>query len=208
MIKIDRADCPEVLMDSPSEGIYYNKKKVVSILWKMQREKCCYCEQHIPEKGHSKAVEHFRPRSVFTFLINDWKNLLLACALCNGKKSNKFPVELTDDSGKPKVLYLKTDSNGKPLIIDPSNPDIDPEKEIGFVTDDVDDNYGLPFAKNGSELGEITINEVGLDKEHLIKRRRTFLRQVLMTYYSMLLDARDEDNLDLLENYKDKFSLP
>ncbi len=40
MIKIQRASAPEVLADSPSEGMHYNKKEVVERLWEMQHGKC------------------------------------------------------------------------------------------------------------------------------------------------------------------------
>lgn len=64
----------------------------------MQHGKCCYCEQKIPKEGHQKAVEHFKPKSIFKYFINDWDNLLLACPQCNGKKSDKFFYEAAVNS--------------------------------------------------------------------------------------------------------------
>ena len=104
MIKIKRGECPDVLADTPQEGTRYNSKPVVEVLHQMQKEKCCYCEQLIPKKGHIKAVEHFHPKSVYKHMRNDWKNLLLVCAQCNGKKSDKFPVRLSKIDGEVSVV--------------------------------------------------------------------------------------------------------
>lgn len=52
-------------------------------------------------------IEHFWPKATFcekTFL---WENMLLVCAGCNRKKGNRFPL----------------DSDGMPLLIDPSVDD-------------------------------------------------------------------------------------
>ena len=85
MIYIQRTECPESLKNSPLAGTKYNTKPVVKALVEMQYYKCCYCEMPIPSRGHLKAVEHFEPKSVFKLKTNDWNNLLLACAQCNGK---------------------------------------------------------------------------------------------------------------------------
>jgi len=208
MIKIDRKDCPEVLQESSSEGTHYNKKEVVKVLWEMQNEKCCYCEQKIPHEGHLKAVEHFKPKSIFKDLKNDWKNLLLACAQCNGKKSAKFPVELTDELGEPKVVYLKRDSDGNPLIIDPSDSDIDPEEHIYFELDDInDDDCGMIKEKNHSELGRITIKEVGLASLYYTTKRYTFYLGSLNPHYNILLFAKHQGIDHLLEAQKNHFRI-
>jgi uncharacterized protein (TIGR02646 family) len=206
MIKIARADCPPVLQNASSEGKHYNKKKVVKVLWEMQHEKCCYCEQKIPHEGHLKAVEHFKPQSIFQDLKNDWKNLLLACTQCNGKKSAKFPVELTDESGEPKVIYLKTESGGKPLIIDPSDPNIDPEEHIDFIVDDSEGLHGIVKARCNSNLGLLTIKVVDLTSIFYTKQRRNYYYSLMMEYRN-LLKAMDENNDTELESCKRYFRM-
>ncbi len=205
MIKILRSECPEVLQDSPTIGTHYNKKKVVIALWEMQHKKCCYCEQFIPEEGHLKAVEHFQPKSIFKGLRNDWNNLLLACSQCNGKKSNKFPVELTYESGEAKVVYLKTESNETILIIDPSNPDIDPEENMDFIVDDTEKDYGLIIAKDNNRLGHFTIETIGLHRKFYTDKRRKLLH-VLLGHYEMLLRAKDSGDTPMLDKHKDIFN--
>jgi len=207
MIKIRRADCPKVLKGSPTKGTHYNKKEVVRTLWDMQHEKCCYCEQNIPGEGHLKAVEHFRPKSVYKGLRNDWENLLLACAQCNGKKSDRFPTELTDDSGEAKVLYQKRDSRRRALIIDPSGCTIDPEDHIDFVVDDREETYGLCRPKNNSRLGKKTVHAIGLYRTYYTNRRRSFHCDVLLPAWLSLLKAERQKDQRMLAICKNQFAM-
>jgi len=207
MIQIDRSnvECPKTLKGSPKKGTRYNKKSVVKALWKMQHQKCCYCESLIPDEGHLKAVEHFHPKSVFKKKQNDWKNLLLCCAQCNGEKSNKFPTELTDNNKEVKVVYLKKPSQkGKKLIIDPSNPDINPEDHIDFIVDPSDMSYGLAKAKNNSRLGRTTIKVIGLDSCYYTRARYNFFR-LLRAEYDALLLSKEQENESLIDVHKNKF---
>lgn len=48
---------------------------------------CSYCEDQITV---GLAVEHILPRKHFPALKTKWENLLLACAKCNGKKSDNY----------------------------------------------------------------------------------------------------------------------
>lgn len=205
MISINRAECPDVLADSPTEGTLYNKNEVVRSLWEMQHGKCCYCEMEIPDEGHLKAVEHFQPKSVFKGLKNDWENLLLACAQCNGKKSNLFPTELTDEIGEPKVVYLKTKTQGEPAIIDPSDSNIDPDDHIDFVVDDIDENFGIIIDKNNSSKGKTTIEVIGLYRLFYTKERKYYYLNVYYPLYSRLLSAADDGIDQVIRSYLDDF---
>lgn len=207
MIKIERCECPNILGDSPSEGDRYRCRKVVQRLWEMQHHKCCYCEQEIPSEGHSKAVEHFKPKSIFKYLRNEWRNLLLVCPQCNGRKLDRFPVELTEESGETKVVYIKTESDAKPLIIDPSNPDIDPEEHIDFIVDDADKQFGLITARDNSRLGQLTINVVGLYTKFYTDKRRNYYIKTLMAEYRALLFARQQNEKAGIECCKNIFKM-
>lgn len=186
MIKIKRSSCPEVLKGSPSRGKKYRRTSVVRALWRMQYRKCCYCEQQIPEEGHSKAVEHFRPKSIYKDRKNDWKNLLLACPQCNGEKSNKFPVMLTRNSKEVKVLYTSTTQSGAiPAIINPSNEKIDPEAHIGFIVDiNKPEEYGL--TKKETKIGRTTVEVIGLDDIFYTRKRRTFCANLWKSHVNLL----------------------
>lgn len=193
MIKIKRCACPRVLEGSPPEGTYYNKKQVVMALYKMQHGKCCYCEQIIPREGHLKAVEHFHPKSVYKWLRNDWNNLLLACAQCNGKKSDHFPTALTTDCNKPKVLYCTCSKKGTRLLIDPSDPAVEPEDHIEFIVDPKELDFGNVKERNQSILGRQTIDTVGLWKLFYNRLRRNHLLRLLEKYYQILYALNNGD---------------
>ena len=173
MIKINRTTAPSVLSNTTPQ-IRYNLPPVVRELWTMQREKCCYCEQYIPDCGLGKHVEHFWPRHPYCDLKNAWKNLLLACPICNGAKSNKFPF--TED--------------GTPLLLDPSDSSIDPEEHIDFMMGNEPIfrqlgqrasvfSKGMAVAKDQSQRGNATIGTIGLSSiEHHLKRRGEVIRNL------------------------------
>jgi len=217
MIKIKRSKCPSILKNSNWEETYYNKEEVVKALWEMQNGKCCYCEQKIPDNGHLKAVEHFEPKSVFKGRTNDWKNLLLACSQCNGKKSNKFPIELTNEYGEVKVIYIKKEDPKKiksksknTLLINPSNPKINPEEHIDFHVDDIKEEFeliGLSKPKNNSKEGLETITVIGLDGDYYTGRRRDFYLKTLQFIYHKLLSAKNAQDDVILKDTKDFFTL-
>jgi len=62
--------------------------------------KCIYCESS-PIATSTFRIDHFRPKkgirgtahTGYYWLAYEWTNLLQSCQLCNGKKSNYFPLE-------------------------------------------------------------------------------------------------------------------
>ncbi len=206
MIRIRRTSCPATLRGKTSHGTHYNKREVVGALWTMQHGKCCYCERRLPEKGHLKAVEHFKPKSVFTGSRNDWMNLLLACAQCNGKKGDKFPEILSEQVNEEKILYLAAE---QPAILDPSDPEIDPEDHIDFDFSGPEwaDGFALIMAKNGSRLGEETIRTVGLDAGFYSRERRGRYLRVILVSYVNLLEALDHGDGDRITAQRQSFEL-
>lgn len=169
----------------------------------MQKGKCCYCEQKIPSEGHQKCVDHFHPQSKFKYLKNEWRNLLLACPQCNGKKSDHFPMQLTDNVNVCKVLYQAL-NNSAPGIIDPSNSHIDPEEYIDFVVSDDEDAHGNIFAKPGKTLGESTIEIIGLDDHFHTLNRKEFYEEVLYVCYFSLLRAFRSGDADRITERKNE----
>ncbi len=117
-------------------------------LWKMSHQKCAYCEVEInaPRAGQ---VEHFNPKALFPSLAYEWNNYFLACAGCNGAKSNKWPV---------KGDYVRPDRG-------------DPAKMFRFLQDGTI-HAARPDAKK-------TIEDFDLWREWLVERRRTHIRQML-----------------------------
>lgn len=206
MIRIRRSECPETLAKARPEGTHYNKSAIVSALWTMQHGKCCYCERRLPEHGHLKAVEHFRPKAIFKGLRNEWRNLLLACSQCNGKKSNKFPAILSHEFNEDKVLYL---DRQQPAILDPSDPKIDPEDHIDFDFSGLEwmDSFAVIMARDRSTLGEKTIQTIGLDTDFYTRERRARYRRVILTSYLNLLEALDNGDPDQVQVQRQSFEL-
>jgi len=200
-----------VLANPRKNKALYNKRMVVNSLWKMQHKKCCYCEQLIPEDGHLKAVDHFKPKSIFKRLTNNWDNLLLACSQCNGKKSNRFPYELCNNKDEAKVVWVTKDnknksllSKGKYLVINPSDSKTFPEAHFDYVLDDNDDLLGL--IKHNSKLGQFTIEVIGLaDSFHTKGRRLQYFN--LYRAYLVILEAKDLDDQQTLSINLNTFSL-
>lgn len=158
------------------------RKEVVEKLHTMQHGKCCYCEKKIAKEGHEQAIEHFRPKAPNQFpqLKNEWTNLLHGCANCNGKKRNQFPVA----------------ANNNPLIINPSEPSIDPEDHFDFEVDDEDDiSFGRIKAKNNSAQAITTIETIGLDLSRR-RRDRCSIYKELFTAYMDIKQAEDKITKD------------
>jgi len=174
----------------------------------MQHKKCCYCEITISDEGHGKAVDHFAPKAVFKGRRNDWDNLLLACAQCNGKKSDIFPVEiLNSEAGEAAVIFLTRPKPGSALLLDPSNLSVDPEAHLEFVQDDTDmRDFGLIRRRNGSRRGEYTITVIGLDRPYYTGRHRTLLIE-LHKDYMILLQAKHGGHDDEVARYEAIFRM-
>jgi hypothetical protein len=140
MIKIDRPDCPH---PRALENEDYKHPKNKAALKDASHGKCMYCESKVSHVDYAH-VEHIKPKDsgLFPELKFVWSNLGYSCALCNGKKSNKYFPDA-------------------PFI----NPyDEDPGDHI-FA-------FGaFLFNKNGSERGEITIREIGLNRPALVEQR-------------------------------------
>ena len=193
LIQIKRSRCPTILKNAAADSKKYPHHSVVSELWRMQAGKCCYCEQKIPEKGHAKAVEHFKPKSKFKAQRNHWPNLLLACSQCNGNKSDQFPVMLTNNPGEVKLIYVKKSGKKVPALIDPSKK-TNPEVHLTYHTDPMadDDLAGQIFPRNGSPQGTATISVIGLDQAFFHRLRRAHFWTLVRTYVA-LREANDQD---------------
>jgi len=212
MIRINRGPCPRSLKGEGGrqQGDRYNTRQVVSALWRMQHRKCCYCEQEIPEHGHLKAVEHFRPKAVFTGLRNDWQNLLLACAQCNGKKSDLFPVVLSGSREEVKVVYLKFPAHQEPMIIDPCR--VNPEQHLDFLFDgpECEGPFGPEYlfpvlvSKNGSVAGRKTIEVIGLDSAFFTRAHFNRYELLELTYMN-LVRAHVHKEADKVVAYKERY---
>ncbi len=121
----------------------YGDKTVKEALIKAQHDKCFLCESKITHIDYGD-VEHFRPKKAFQqnaeekltypgyyWLAYDWKNLFLACKICNQRhKKNLFP--LANPEARKKFSHLSDLRKEKPLFINPAKEN--PEKYISFLS--------------------------------------------------------------------------
>lgn len=197
MIKIRRGNPPDVLVGKPMYDSNRYKRCLVEALWQMQHGKCCYSETHIPPTGHGKTVEHFYPKSIFGWKRNEWRNLLLACPHCNGQKSNKFPTVISggdEDDGIDQIVVLDRPTEGTPAILDPSDPDTNPEDHLSYYfDDDCPLLWGQVVPRNQSNIGRATIDATGIDAPHFLRGRAEHYSDILFrAYLRMVRLLRDE----------------
>jgi uncharacterized protein (TIGR02646 family) len=206
MIRIDRTASPPVLKNRRTGNTSYRNKTIVAALYKMQFQKCCYSEMKIPSSGQGQAVEHFRPKSIFKGLRTEWDNLLLVCPNCNGQKSNKFPVMLTDDRAETKVIYTKKPTKKRAAIINPADPKEFPERELTYELKDIGDFwYGQIKPRNGSVKGRQTIEITGIGDDFFRKKRSDRLRNYLVRALCDLMEAYENDDKDGVRDVKARF---
>ena len=188
MISINRLSAPEFLTkrnDKFTENDY-SHPTVRARLKEMQFYKCCYCERDLKELESEIEGEHFISRKSPSHknannetqwhLVNAWNNLLLSCRTCNLVKGAKPPFS----------------NAGIRLIIDPSDPDIDPENEIKFDLDD--DVLPLYDFKKSSTLGLSTIKKIGLDRNTFLRRKFRGISAEIVAIFNDLWTAIEDEN--------------
>jgi uncharacterized protein (TIGR02646 family) len=144
-------------------------------LARMQHIKCCYCEKP-EEQAKYRDVEHYRPRSVYWWLTWTWENLLFSCIDCNREyKRNQFPRAPGDQ-----VLVAEQAPPGAelPLLIDPSDPALDPTLHIEFRRIKVQgQERWQPFGL--TDQGRKTIEVCGLDRPGLLTLYKDHVNHVV-----------------------------
>lgn len=111
-------------------------------------DKCMYCESKISHIYYGD-VEHIKPKLVFPRLEYVWENLGYVCAKCNGSKGDKW-------------------SEDCPFI----NPfEEDPGQFLSPVG-------AFVYQRAGSERGEYTWREIGLNRPALVRQRQDRIEQI------------------------------
>jgi hypothetical protein len=130
----------------------------------MQHLKCCYCEKR-EEQAKYRDAEHYRPKVLYWWLAWTWENLLFACIDCNREhKRDRFPLSPGDT-----VLVAEQTPPGaeRPLVLDPSDPSMEPAREIEFRRERVlGRERWVP--RGVTERGRETIAVCGLDRPDLL----------------------------------------
>lgn len=129
----------------------------------------------------NRDVEHYRPKTRtvgrdgqehvgYWWLAWTWENLLFSCDGCNRwEKKDLFP--LRDERRR---LQANQDPPGPehPLLLDPASPAIDPLDHLVYRPASDPGDWWV-FPRNGSALGQWTIQVLGLNRDEL----RTLYRQ-------------------------------
>jgi 5-methylcytosine-specific restriction endonuclease McrA len=76
---------------SATEKSRYRHPDIKAALISETHGKCDYCESRLLHIHHGD-VEHFYPKSLAPAKTFEWKNLTLACEICNQNKSDKDPL--------------------------------------------------------------------------------------------------------------------
>ncbi len=129
----------------------YKHRRNITALRQANFDKCMYCESKISHVDFAE-IEHIKPKAndKYPELTYDWGNLGYVCSVCNNLKGDK---------------YVET------------NPYVDPYSEDPRVQIVAVGAY--LFARDGSERGEITILDIGLDRGTLIEKRQTRIETIV-----------------------------
>ena len=152
---------------SRSERNRYNHPEIKQTLMQETNGKCAYCESKIRHVTYGD-VEHLVPKSGDPAKWFDWKNLTLACDVCNTNKSDAFV-------------------DGDTFI----NPyDVDPEQHFSFFGSIVLANAGCDAAARTEEL-------LKLNRSDLVERRSERLKN-LMRHLDLVNQCQNEGRRQLL----------
>lgn len=138
--------------------------------------KCAYCESHLSHVSYGH-IEHFKPKSRYRELCFEWDNLLLGCAVCNGKqfKGDKFPSK--EEGG----------------------PFINPCEELpdDYFSFEFDPDTGTANIVPKNHRASTTVREIGLNRPDLIKHRSDLVRKMAF----VALQAKN-GNMDALNELR------
>ena len=177
------------------KGSIYGAKSVKNALTKAQNDKCCFCEAKVTHVAYGD-VEHFRPKGGYRQDPDDplgrpgyywhayaWENLFFSCQLCNQRyKKNLFPLR---NPGQRARSHHDDSATEEALFIDPGT--MNPEEFISFRQE-------YPYPIDDSDLGRMTIDALGLDREALAERRRDHLTALLLVKVLAESDSPEADD--------------
>ncbi len=143
----------------------YRNEEVKDVLVKMFYGKCAYCESKITVVTYGQ-IEHFYPKSAYPDKTFAWDNLLLSCDKCNNTqhKGTKFPL----------------DSDGQPLLINPTDAHTDPFMHLHFSWDE-ETSWACVYGRD--ERGETVVELFDLNgsrgRMELMRERSKYIKKLL-----------------------------
>lgn len=140
-----------------------------------ERERCMYCGD-----SHGTDIEHFWPKTPYPERMFRWPNMLLCCTECGRFKGNLFPL----------------DTNGLPLLVDPSADD--PWQYLDFNPDTCNFVARFDLAANAPSLrGAKTVELLQLDRREALEAgyRKTHRRILAAVETAVQQDKVDPEAL-------------
>lgn len=162
----------------------YRHRQIKDALVEMFYGKCAYCESKITVVTYG-AIEHFFPKSLYPDLTFEWTNLLLSCDICNNSrhKGTKFPL----------------DSQGNPLLIDPTDGKTNPNTHLEFVWDDVTQIASIYGKDEKGKVVEDIFDFNGMrGRRELIYHRSQYLKK-LFVLLRLAQQTQDLEAISLLK---------
>jgi len=158
-VKKDFNDIPEVLRNA-GESDAWKDISVINRLKELYHGKCAYCET----KTEDLKIDHYRPKSKYTWLKNEWSNLLPICPECNKASDSKFIIkEKSNQKTEAKENWI----DNQYLILEKSfliHPEMDTVENYFYF-----DFFGNIYSN--SEKGNECIKSFQLNRQTLIKDR-------------------------------------
>ena len=207
-VKKDFNDIPKILLTNKKN--VYNDKSVLDKLKEIYHSKCAFCEQ----KNEILYIDHYRPKSLYKWLENEWSNLLPVCNACNNNKRDKFPILNKQIIDEPQNKHDKrADSDlllsENPIII---HPEVDtPENHFYY------DKSGIIYGY--TERGQKNVNILNLNRQDILQKRKLIIESVNEQINKIEINNLPEDeivnkilkifeNLDKIsENENEEFTL-
>lgn len=151
----------------------YKNKENKEALKQSSFGKCMYCESKISHIDYGD-VEHIKPKKNYPNLKFTWNNLGISCTKCNREyKHDKY---------------------------DESTPYIDPFSENPSEHLRVFGSF--LFSEKGSERGEMTIKDIGLNRVGLLEKRTAKINTIDKTIKACYRTASEDLRKSALDSLK------
>jgi hypothetical protein len=191
---------------------FYRTTTIRSLMG-IYKNKCAICER---KRGTELQVDHYRPKKPrnhqshaeynqpgYYWLAYEWVNLLPLCSKCNGKKSNKFPLQgwseinrisdhdnVNDIDGFDAYSMYFLQEYERPLMLNPEYEE-NPERHFSFR------HNGKIVGR--TEEGRETIRICNLNRKDLrrerIEIREKYVRRIRSAFDDFVQSGQDVESV-------------
>lgn len=198
-------------------GDHYNRP-IKEELKTLYHKKCAFCEQKLTETDTEQkfTVEHYRPKTHYWWLGNEWTNLFPTCLTCNEHKEDVFPLKIERKRVNSPVLTAQgnldrthCNANSATLVNEEPaflHPEVDqPEIYFEFLPNGkVQEQEGL---NNWQKTRAKTMIQKFLGRPSLVEKRKTWidelkadLRRAVKNFLEICQNGYDKQHIQLAFN--------